>query len=131
METERAKRLAGFVSWVGANIRGDEKGEAQVFLDRFFQAFGHAGLKEAGATLEERIKKGDGKEPRSRSHSAPDSRPGRTPHCSPEATGPRERGPEQFLAESSWTATNLRSMMTHRPGISCFPVRSIHTASPF
>jgi type II restriction/modification system DNA methylase subunit YeeA len=61
METERAKRLAGFVSWVGANIKGDEKGEAQVFLDRFFQAFGHAGLKEAGATLEERIKKGDGK----------------------------------------------------------------------
>jgi len=61
METERAKRLAGFVSWVGANIKGDEKGEAQVFLDRFFQAFGHAGLKEAGATLEERIKKSDGK----------------------------------------------------------------------
>ncbi len=41
METERAKRLANFVSWVGANIKGDEKGEAQVFLDRFFQAFGH------------------------------------------------------------------------------------------
>jgi hypothetical protein len=61
METERAKRLANFVSWVGANIKGDEKGEAQVFLDRFFQAFGHAGLKEAGATLEERIKKGPGK----------------------------------------------------------------------
>ena len=61
METERAKRLANFVSWVGANIKGDEKGEAQVFLDRFFQASGHAGLKEAGATLEERIKKGPGK----------------------------------------------------------------------
>ena len=43
METERAKRLAGFVSWVGANIKGDEKGEAQIFLDRLFQAFGHAG----------------------------------------------------------------------------------------
>ena len=38
METERVKRLAGFVSWVGANIKGDEKGEAQVFLDRIFQA---------------------------------------------------------------------------------------------
>jgi len=61
METERAKRLADFVSWVGANIRGDEKGEAQVYLDRLFQAFGHAGVKEAGATLEDRIKKTDGK----------------------------------------------------------------------
>ena len=61
METERAKRLAEFVSWVGANIKGDEKGEAQVFLDRLFQAFGHAGVREAGATLEERIKKADGK----------------------------------------------------------------------
>ena len=29
METERAKRLAGFVSWVGANIKGDEKGKAK------------------------------------------------------------------------------------------------------
>ena len=34
METGRAKRLAEFVSWVGANIEGDEKGEAQVFLER-------------------------------------------------------------------------------------------------
>jgi hypothetical protein len=61
METERGKRLADFVSWVRTNIRGDEKGEAQVFLDRFFQAFGHAGVKEAGAILETRIKKGEGK----------------------------------------------------------------------
>lgn len=61
MDTERGKRLADFISWVQANIRGDEKGEAQVFLDRFFQAFGHAGVREAGATLEERIKKADRK----------------------------------------------------------------------
>ena len=38
-------------------LKGDEKGEAQVFCDRLFQAFGHAGYKEAGATLEYRIKK--------------------------------------------------------------------------
>ncbi len=39
METERAKRLAGFVSWVGANIKEDEKGEAQVFLERIKGTF--------------------------------------------------------------------------------------------
>jgi restriction-modification enzyme MmeI-like protein len=38
-------------------LSGDEKGEAQVFCDRLFQAFGHAGYKEAGATLEYRVKK--------------------------------------------------------------------------
>ena len=42
-------------------LAGDEKGEAQVFCDRLFQAFGHAGYKEAGATLEFRIKKESGK----------------------------------------------------------------------
>ncbi|KTR83762.1 DNA methyltransferase [Novosphingobium barchaimii] len=40
-----------------ALLKGDEKGEAQVFCDRLFQAFGHEGYKEAGATLEDRIKK--------------------------------------------------------------------------
>ena len=44
METERAKRLAGFVLWVEANIKGYEKGEARLFLDRFFQDFGHGGI---------------------------------------------------------------------------------------
>ncbi|MEM6271624.1 MAG: DNA methyltransferase [Bacteroidota bacterium] len=37
-------------------LKGDEKGEAQVFCDRLFQAFGHQGYKEAGAVLEERLK---------------------------------------------------------------------------
>ena len=37
-------------------MKGDEKGEAQVFCDRLFQAFGHAGYKEAGAELEFRVK---------------------------------------------------------------------------
>ncbi len=36
-------------------LSGDEKGEAQVFCDRLFKAFGHAGYKEAGATLEFRV----------------------------------------------------------------------------
>lgn len=53
--------LADFVSWADAHIKGDEKGEAQIFLDHLFKAFGWAGgLKEAGARLEERIKKVDG-----------------------------------------------------------------------
>jgi hypothetical protein len=37
-------------------LKGDEKGEAQVFCDRLFQAFGHGGYNEAGATLEFRGK---------------------------------------------------------------------------
>lgn len=37
-------------------LTGDEKGEAQVFCDRLFKAFGHEGYKEAGATLEFRVK---------------------------------------------------------------------------
>ena len=61
LETDRAKRLSEFVSWVGTNIKGDEKGEAQVFLDRLFRGFGHEGVPEAGATLEMRVKKADGK----------------------------------------------------------------------
>ena len=36
-------------------LKGDEKGEAQVFCDRLFIAFGHKGYKEAGAELEFRI----------------------------------------------------------------------------
>ena len=49
--------LSRFVDYA-KTLSGDEKGEAQVFCDRLFQAFGHAGYKEAGATLEFRIKKG-------------------------------------------------------------------------
>lgn len=58
--SEKAARLSEFVAWVGAHIRGDEKGEAQVFLDRLFKGFGHAGWKEAGATCEERMKNSTG-----------------------------------------------------------------------
>lgn len=50
--------LQNFVQYCQEYLTGDEKGEAQVFLDRFFQAFGHAGAIEAGATYEKRIKKG-------------------------------------------------------------------------
>lgn len=53
--------LQKFVTYCQQHITGDEKGQAQVFLDRFFQAFGHEGALEAGAIYEERIKKGSKK----------------------------------------------------------------------
>lgn len=53
----RSERLAEFTKWCAKHIRGDEKGEAQVFLDRLFQAFGLPGVREVGATLEHRVKK--------------------------------------------------------------------------
>lgn len=53
-------RLRSFVEWCLKHIDGDEKGEAQIFLDRLFQAFGQHGTKEAGATLEERVTKASG-----------------------------------------------------------------------
>ena len=59
--SELVNSLKSFQTYVQNHIRGDEKGESQVFLDRLFVAFGHNGHKEAGATLEERIKKNDSK----------------------------------------------------------------------
>lgn len=61
MNEARKQRLAEFVAWVGQHITGDEKGEAQVFLDRLFLAFGQRGIREAGATLEMRVKRADTK----------------------------------------------------------------------
>jgi len=48
---EKIQRLVTYTQ----RLKGDEKGEAQVFCDRLFQAFGHEGYKEAGATLEYRV----------------------------------------------------------------------------
>lgn len=53
--TDRMSNIKAFVDYV-RTLTGDEKGEAQVFCDRLFQAFGHAGYKEAGAELEFRVK---------------------------------------------------------------------------
>ena len=54
--SEVIEKLNEFLEYV-ALLKGDEKGEAQVFCDRLFKAFGHKGYKEAGAELEYRIKK--------------------------------------------------------------------------
>jgi len=56
MPTDPA-RLQEFVRYCKINIRGDEKREAQTFLDRFFKAFGHPGAIEAGAEFESTLSK--------------------------------------------------------------------------
>src|SRR6266850_1211737 len=53
------EKLAEFVSWCAKHITGDEKGQAQIFLDRLFQAFGQAGCLDVGGTIEFRVRKAD------------------------------------------------------------------------
>lgn len=57
MNEGRQQKLADFVAWTDANITGDEKGHAQIFLDRLFQAFGQKGSLDVGGEPEMRIKK--------------------------------------------------------------------------
>ena len=57
MASDRKSRLAEFAAWAAAHITDDEKGEAQIFLDRLFQAFGQKGLLEVGGKPEFRIRK--------------------------------------------------------------------------
>ncbi|WP_293133454.1 type IIL restriction-modification enzyme MmeI [Okeania sp. SIO3I5] len=61
MMSASTENLHNFVIFCQQHITGNEKGEAQIFLDRFFQAFGHQGAIEAGATYEQRVKKGSKK----------------------------------------------------------------------
>jgi len=51
------ENLQQFVNYCQQYIIGDEKGQAQIFLDRFFQAFEYEGALQAGATFEQRIAK--------------------------------------------------------------------------
>jgi hypothetical protein len=53
----RKQRLSAFVQWARDHVAGDEKGEAQIFLDRLFRAFGQPGLLEVGGKPEFRIRK--------------------------------------------------------------------------
>jgi hypothetical protein len=57
MSIDRKEPLSRFVEWVGENITGDEKGQAQIYLDRLFIALGHKGCVDAGGTPEYRIRK--------------------------------------------------------------------------
>lgn len=56
---ERELRLADFVRYRHEDLRGDEKGEAQIFLDRLLQSLGHEGVFQAGVTLEEPVRRRD------------------------------------------------------------------------
>jgi hypothetical protein len=51
------EQLASFVEWYQRCISGDEKGQAQIFLDRLFQGFGLGGSLDVGGTAEFRIRK--------------------------------------------------------------------------
>src|SRR2546423_7567798 len=51
--------LANFVSFA-QSLKGDEKSEAQSFIDQFFRALGHKSAIEAGATFEFRVAKKPG-----------------------------------------------------------------------
>jgi hypothetical protein len=54
---EKKNLLADFVDYCHRHIKGDEKGEAQIFMDRFFTALGYPeGLKGAGAECEFRVR---------------------------------------------------------------------------
>ena len=57
MTSSTPETLCKFVQFCQQHITGQERKEAQTFLDRFFRAFGHEGALEAGATYEEAIKK--------------------------------------------------------------------------
>ena len=51
----RQDQIREFINYA-QNLKGDEKGEAQLFTDRLFRAFGHGGIIEANGILEARIK---------------------------------------------------------------------------
>jgi hypothetical protein len=53
----REGSLQDFVDWSAAHIKGDEKGDAQVFLDNLFRAFGQKGALDVGGTFETRVRK--------------------------------------------------------------------------
>jgi len=53
----RKELLQEFVDWATKNVTGDEKGQAQIFLDRLFQAFQQKGCLDVGGTPEFRVRK--------------------------------------------------------------------------
>ena len=58
---KRSHCLQEFVGFCQQYISGKERSQAQIFLDRLFQAFGHEGALQAGAEYEVAVKKGSKK----------------------------------------------------------------------
>ena len=59
MSDPRQERLAEFVAWTRAHVTGDEKGQAQIFLDHLFRAFGQKGSLDVGGSPEMRVRKSE------------------------------------------------------------------------
>lgn len=57
---DKKEKLDSFVQWFQTYCVGDEKGEAQIFLDRLFQGFGHNGILDIGGKTEFRVHKKKG-----------------------------------------------------------------------
>jgi hypothetical protein len=57
---ELTSAMRDLVRYRQEHLTGDEKGEGQIFLEHLFQAFGHAGLRQAGAFLEARMRRRTG-----------------------------------------------------------------------
>lgn len=51
------EKIQAFIDYV-KTLKGDEKGEAQNYCERLFQAYGHEGLSESNVVLEKRVKSG-------------------------------------------------------------------------
>jgi hypothetical protein len=50
-------KLSEFTAWCAKHIAGDEKGQAQIFLDRLFQAFGQPGCLDVRGVTKFRVRK--------------------------------------------------------------------------
>lgn len=61
MLTQSIKSLQDFVNYTHTYINGNERSEAQSFLNAFFQAFGHDDAISAGAKFEQGISKSSAK----------------------------------------------------------------------
>jgi hypothetical protein len=54
--TDTPGKIKNFVNYVRHTLKGDEKGEDQLFYEALFKAFGHKGCREAGVQTQFRVK---------------------------------------------------------------------------